>query len=348
MPDVTLIDGPHDGETLSVNDGEWPQEILRFEDSLYRVDDVDATSPEAHVYTPAPTDDGTDPLDVAQGPPGDQGPAGETGATGPAGADGADGIAIGLTWMAEWSADATYSPYDAVSHDGSSFYTEESVTAGVEPPASPWRLIAAKGDPGDGGGGGTAGAMVWEGAWSAGSYPLGSVVRYDSALWVAIEDTTDEPAAPSGPPIADPTALSGTMDSHWLLPDTPLTVTVDGGDGSSAYWTGGGPGEYVAFDCQPSSSFSLLMEQIGGTGNVQVHVGRTAPAADGDSYSTSRNVPASGSNTYTNSEAGNDARYVFVVNGVGVIRFTLTVTSGSTEPTDLGGGAPNDWEQMLP
>jgi hypothetical protein len=40
MPDVTLIDGPHDGETLSVNDGEWPQEILRFEDSLYRVDDV--------------------------------------------------------------------------------------------------------------------------------------------------------------------------------------------------------------------------------------------------------------------------------------------------------------------
>lgn len=352
MPELTLQGGPLDGTTFDVPDAEWPTRMVRFDEGVYYADadTLVATYVDPTVGT---GDDGGDPLEYPPGPPGDQGPAGVEGPAGPAGADGADAVAIGLTPQGTWTAETGYVAYDHVIHDGSSYYATSDPAVGLEPPLDPWTLLAAAGAPGEAGGGGT-GTMSWEGAWVAGTYAAGAVVNHADHLWIALVETTQEPAEAGGgggtPGYEDPpTALSGTMPSQWLVPDDPTTVTVDGSEGGSGYWTGssGTPGRYVAFDVQPDTAFEVLIEQIGGSGTVPVHVGRTAPAADADTYGGTRNIGIGGSSVYSNSEAGNTARYVFVVTLPSTIRFTLTVTSGETLPSSLGGGADPEWELML-
>jgi hypothetical protein len=96
------------------------------------------------------------------GPKGDPGPAGPAGPTGPkgdpgaAGEPGADGRSI--TWRGAFDCDALYSSGDVVSHDGSAWITDAAIGGCVNPPYTPWRLLAAKGADGAPGAAGAVGA----------------------------------------------------------------------------------------------------------------------------------------------------------------------------------------------
>jgi hypothetical protein len=93
-----------------------------------------------------------------QGVQGVQGPPGATGAQGPAGATGATGApGPTMNWRGAWSVATAYSPYDAVSYQGSSYMTT-ATTTGVTPPAAPWVLIAQQGATGAQGPQGNPGA----------------------------------------------------------------------------------------------------------------------------------------------------------------------------------------------
>lgn len=77
----------------------------------------------------------------------------------------------------------------------------DTATNLVGPPTgdAPWEQIA--GFDSGGGGGGTEGAMVFEGEWDGGTaYVEGSVVTYEDKLWIAPVDmgTGVEPGAPAG------------------------------------------------------------------------------------------------------------------------------------------------------
>lgn len=217
MPDVTLSGGPRDGQTVTAPDETWPAPTLRFDDGLYRVVDPDATTIMADFYVAAVSGGGaSDPLGYDVGPPGDQGPPGPTGEKGDQGERGDDGVAIGLRWQGEWETDTVYAPYDGVSFEGSSYYTEATVDADVDaPPASPWRLLAqagAQGPPGEDGAGAGSGAMVWGGEWAAGTYAANTVVLHGGRVWIAEVATTTEPSegvVPT-PPTLD------TVPSTWI------------------------------------------------------------------------------------------------------------------------------------
>jgi hypothetical protein len=98
------------------------------------------------------------------GPKGDPGPAGPAGPTGPkgdpgaAGEPGADGRSI--TWRGAFDCDALYSSGDVVSHDGSAWITDAAIGGCVNPPYTPWRLLAAKGADG------APGAVAYEQVYS--------------------------------------------------------------------------------------------------------------------------------------------------------------------------------------
>jgi hypothetical protein len=77
------------------------------------------------------------------GPKGDPGSAGAPGAKGDKGDAGADGRSI--TWRGAFDCDALYSSGDVVSHGGSSWITDAAIGGCVNPPLTPWRLLAAKG-----------------------------------------------------------------------------------------------------------------------------------------------------------------------------------------------------------
>ena len=61
----------------------------------------------------------------------------------------------GMNWQGTYDAAADYAVGDAVSYAGSS-YVATAPVVGVTPGNTPWALLAAKGDPGTGGGGGGA------------------------------------------------------------------------------------------------------------------------------------------------------------------------------------------------
>jgi hypothetical protein len=103
------------------------------------------------------------------GPPGANGSAGPSGAPGPAGPPGIDGTVelyeqpneppaanigsiwvdtdaviepVGFTWRSGWNSSSTYSKYDVVFHEGSSYIATTAIAAGVEPPAGAWDMMA--------------------------------------------------------------------------------------------------------------------------------------------------------------------------------------------------------------
>ncbi|MBF0150017.1 MAG: hypothetical protein HQL84_08230, partial [Magnetococcales bacterium] len=89
-------------------------------------------------------------IDGAPGAPGAPGADGAPGAPGSPGADGAPGQTFSL--LGPWNAGTSYAVADAVSHNGSS-YACIAPHLNQEPPnATYWLQIAAKGDPGVGGG----------------------------------------------------------------------------------------------------------------------------------------------------------------------------------------------------
>jgi hypothetical protein len=316
MPDVDLIDGPKAGQTIPIDDGEWPQEILHFDGGVdYKVDDVEDPTPTAHEYTVPVSGGGDDPLDAEVGPPGDQGPAGPPGPTGPPGADGEDGIAVGLNWMDEWAAGITYSPYDGVTHEGSSYYTEETVDTDIEPPAAPWRLLAAKGADGDpGGGGGTEGAMVWMGTWAAGSYPAGSVVIHDGRTWVAEVDTV---SAPTEGDIPDPPTLD-TVPSTWIDGDSTVGAAFVV-EGSSPYrsptYFGATPVEAVAFETDGTivAGDYINVRQGNNDGANVFKMLADAPAGSDPVYEGGDLTTTSTSNSFSSLDLAPNRRYILMI-----------------------------------
>jgi hypothetical protein len=75
------------------------------------------------------------------GPKGDQGPKGDTGAQGPKGDP-------GLVWRGAFDCAATYAAGDVISYLGSAWVTNTPIGGCVQPPFSPWELLASKGDTG--------------------------------------------------------------------------------------------------------------------------------------------------------------------------------------------------------
>jgi hypothetical protein len=126
---------------------------------------------------------------AAVGPQGAAGPPGINGLPGPPGQS-----AILGTWEGEWAAGGgpalggEYPPLSLVQHQGSTYLNAGGFLTSAQPPAAPWELVAAKGDPGPQG---TSGALfsythtqltpaaVWTVVHGLGGFP--NVTAIDSA-----------------------------------------------------------------------------------------------------------------------------------------------------------------------
>ncbi len=98
-------------------------------------------------------------VSTVPGPKGDKGDIGNTGAQGPQGVQGPQGLqgpSGGSTnWLGDWSLSFSYSVYDAVSHNGSSYIciNDNTSASNTEPGIGinwldVWQLLASKGDAG--------------------------------------------------------------------------------------------------------------------------------------------------------------------------------------------------------
>src|SRR5450631_3457979 len=94
----------------------------------------------------------------AQGPQGIPGLTGSTGAQGPQGPQGAAGT--GFNWRGAFDCSASYSAGDVISYQGSSWITNTPIGGCVQPPFSPWGLLAQQGAAGPAGGGGAGLAEI--------------------------------------------------------------------------------------------------------------------------------------------------------------------------------------------
>lgn len=172
MPSVTLIGGPGDGQTLTVNEP-WPRPQVEYDDAVYIVDDDGAT---ATLLQDVDLPD--DPYGTStQGPPGDPGPQGPQGAPGPSGPPGLPPVLSG-----EWSPTVSYGGNAAVSYQGGSWWRipgSPPSTVGVPPSvATGWFQIAAAGTPG-GAQGDPGPSPDFRGLFSASnSYSAGEVVYW--------------------------------------------------------------------------------------------------------------------------------------------------------------------------
>jgi hypothetical protein len=97
----------------------------------------------------------------AQGPQGIPGPTGSTGAQGPQGPQGAAGS--GFNWRGAFDCSASYSAGDAISYQGSSWITNTPIGGCVQPPFSPWSLLAQQGAAGPAGAQGAVGPQGIQG-----------------------------------------------------------------------------------------------------------------------------------------------------------------------------------------
>jgi hypothetical protein len=99
------------------------------------------------------------------GPIGSPGPIGAQGPVGPQGLLGPQGPA-GLVWQGDWLPQVSYSAFDAVSLDGSSYRSLTNNNLNHNPSSSPgsWLLMARKGDQGDIGPAGPSGVPGPQGA----------------------------------------------------------------------------------------------------------------------------------------------------------------------------------------
>jgi hypothetical protein len=110
-------------------------------------------------------------LTGAAGPAGTQGPQGIpglTGSTGPQGPQGPQGTAgMGFNWRGAFDCSASYSAGDAISYQGSSWITNTPIGGCVQPPFSPWDLLAQQGVAGPTGAAGSSGPIGLTGATGA-------------------------------------------------------------------------------------------------------------------------------------------------------------------------------------
>ena len=101
----------------------------------------------------------------AQGPQGIPGLTGSTGAQGPQGSQGTAGM--GFNWRGAFDCSASYSAGDAISYQGSSWITNTPIGGCVQPPFSPWDLLAQQGGAGPTGATGPSGPIGLTGATGA-------------------------------------------------------------------------------------------------------------------------------------------------------------------------------------
>jgi hypothetical protein len=142
-------------------------------------------------------------LTGATGPAGTQGPqgipglTGSTGAQGPQGVNGAQGpqgpqgtAGTGFNWRGAFDCSASYSAGDVISYQGSSWITNTPIGGCVQPPFSPWALLAQQGAAGPAGGGGQGLAEIRAALlqWYPTMYGVGSnpnEVAFDGTnIWV--------------------------------------------------------------------------------------------------------------------------------------------------------------------
>lgn len=97
---------------------------------------------------------------------GEQGPSGSPGVAGPTGPVGPPGPAGDIVFRGPYDGGTLYTANDTVSHLGSSYRANQTVTA-VAPPSAEWDLVAAKGDTGSQGLKGDTGDTGPQGATGA-------------------------------------------------------------------------------------------------------------------------------------------------------------------------------------
>ena len=104
----------------------------------------------------------------ATGPQGSSGPSGPQGAPGAQGPQGPPGTAgMGFNWRGAFDCSASYSAGDAISYQGSSWITNTPIGGCVQPPFSPWDLLAQQGAAGPTGAAGPSGPIGLTGATGA-------------------------------------------------------------------------------------------------------------------------------------------------------------------------------------
>jgi hypothetical protein len=106
-----------------------------------------------------------------QGPQGIPGPAGPKGDTG-------DAAAAGLNWRGEFacSAGTAFAPGDAVTFQGSAYFTNAPIANCAAPPSAPWLRVAGRGD-----------AYNWRGAYVCSTeaiYQPGDAVAQSGLEWI--------------------------------------------------------------------------------------------------------------------------------------------------------------------
>jgi hypothetical protein len=226
---IDLHGGPLDGTTTEAYDP-WPRSSITVISggASYRYwveEDVSTTDAYFNDWTEAQGDTDYDPLDEAQGLPGDPGPPGPTGAAGPTGPAGPN-----LEWLGDYSAISVYGQFDAVFYQGSAYYMFNPVSPAAGTPPSNntyWAKLATSVDP--------------QGLWVSGTtYKIGDEVvsPADGAGYLCIADTAgttdpstsadwrlavmpgatgptgltgpDGPAGPPGPPSGTPAARASS------------------------------------------------------------------------------------------------------------------------------------------
>lgn len=192
---VTLIDGPLDGDVIAVSDP-WPRSTIYALDGAttvrYYVVDGTTTAewadPDSELY-----DDPLEEETVGEpGPPGDTGPQGLPGDPGPT-----------VNWLGAWDAGTVYGEYDVVQHNGSSWIVlpGQFSTAGVSPTETTiWTYVAQKGATGTTGSTGSTGPQGPEGP-AGPSGALGSATHaFETfaalAADASVQDTCDNLPAP--------------------------------------------------------------------------------------------------------------------------------------------------------
>ena len=121
------------------------------------------------------------------------GSTGATGATGPPGTQGANGApGPTIAWRGNWSAALPYDYPEGVSSNGSSYLATAPVSAGTQPPAAPWQLLAQKGDTGAQGAigaQGPTGTVAAAGAGTAAAPSISFAADTNTGFWNPAPDT---------------------------------------------------------------------------------------------------------------------------------------------------------------
>ncbi len=182
-----------------------------------------------------------------QGPQGEQGPQGPQGDAGPVGPR-------GVTWRGTWSSLTSYSKYDGVIYNGTS-YIALFANTNSPPPSANWDILASKGDTGATGATGATGStgpqgpqgiqgiqgiqgpqgdaglgITWLGTWSgATAYVVNDAVTLNGTSYICTVNHTNQ--TPPNASYWNVIASKGDTGSQG-------PAGLDGADGTAFVWQG--------------------------------------------------------------------------------------------------------------